>query len=153
MLSSDRIRKRLCGVSAETTLSEEAYRSEVSERVYATLMTEAREILASGHAVIVDAVFDRPIERDRIQQIAMGAGVPFTGLWLESPSAILLSRIGARRDDPSDATAQVVNAQLARGGGCIGWRRIDASGAPADVANCVISALGKHIAVTEQTQQ
>ena len=108
MLSSDRIRKRLCRVSAKITLSEEAYRSDVSERVYAALMTEAREFLAKGYAGIVNAVFDRPAERERIKQIAMSAVVPFEGLWLEAPSATLLSRVSARKDDPSDATTQVV---------------------------------------------
>jgi aminoglycoside phosphotransferase family enzyme/predicted kinase len=141
VLSSDRIRKQFCGVSTETTLSEDAYRSDVSEIVYATLMAEAREILASGYAVIVDAVFDRPTERERIKQIAMGAGVLFTGLWLEAPSATLLSRVSARKNDPSDATTEVVKAQLARGCGSMDWRQIEASGELADVTDYTINAL------------
>jgi uncharacterized protein len=126
ILASDRIRKRLHGVPAEVRLPPEAYRPEISERVYALLMEEARTIAADGHAVIADAVFDRPIDRARIAGNAAAAGVPFTGLWLDAPAEALVSRVDARRGDASDATAEVVSAQLRRDPGAIDWKRISA---------------------------
>jgi aminoglycoside phosphotransferase family enzyme/predicted kinase len=126
VLASDRIRKRLHGVSAETRLPPEAYRPEISERVYAAQAEEARTVLENGHAAIADAVFDRPSDRDRMARIAAALGVPFAGLWLEAPPAVLVARVAARRGDASDATTEVVRAQLDRDPGTIGWKRIGA---------------------------
>lgn len=124
ILASDRIRKRLHGVSAETRLRSGAYRPEVSENVYGLLADGARTIAGNGHAVIADAVFDRPTDRARIAQSAADARVPFTGLWLEAPPEALLERVGARRSDASDATADVVHAQLRSDHGAVEWLRI-----------------------------
>jgi aminoglycoside phosphotransferase family enzyme/predicted kinase len=141
IVSSDRIRKRLHAVSAETRLPDAAYCPEVSERVYAALVTEARTNIANGHGVIADAVFDRPEDRQKMQQIAAEAGVAFQGLWLEAPSEVLVARVTARRDDPSDATVQVVRAQLARGSRAAEWQHIDTLAGPAAVAREAVKAL------------
>src|SRR5690606_4283411 len=84
VLSSDRIRKALFGVPAETPLPAEAYRPEVSERIYATMADEAGRILETGHGVIADAVFDRRPDRGRISAVAAALQVAFDGLWLEA---------------------------------------------------------------------
>ena len=75
-LNTDRIRKRMHGVAAEVRLPDEAYRPEVSERVYATLRREAATILAARGAVVVDAVFDQAAERAAIEAVAEAAKVP-----------------------------------------------------------------------------
>ncbi|WGF88248.1 AAA family ATPase [Marinivivus vitaminiproducens] len=128
VLSSDRIRKALFGVAPETRLPPEAYSAEVSERVYGRLFDEAARVLATGHGVIADAVFDREPDRARLERIAAQAGVAFAGVWLDAPERVLLERVAARTGDPSDATSEVVRAQVARDPGPIGWRRVDASG-------------------------
>lgn len=125
ILSSDRIRKRLFGVAPETRLPQEAYRPEVSARVYAAQREEARQVLAAGHGVVADAVFARPDERAAIEAVAAACGVGFRGVWLEAPERTLVERVEARRGDPSDATAAVVRAQLERDPGTLGWRRFD----------------------------
>lgn len=125
ILSSDRIRKTLFGVAPETRLPEEAYRPEVSAKVYALQREEAAKVLAAGHGVIADAVFDRPGEREAIEAVAREAGVAFRGVWLEAPERTLVERIDRRKGDPSDATAEVVRAQLRRDLGPMDWRRID----------------------------
>jgi predicted kinase len=56
--------------------------------------------------------------------------VPFLGVWLEAPVETLLPRLAARRNDPSDANADVLLAQMQRDCGRIAWHRLDA-GAPA----------------------
>jgi len=141
ILNSDRIRKRLHGVSAETRLPESAYRPELSETVYATMRQEAAQALAAGCGVIVDAVFDRPDERTSIEAVASEAGVPFQGIWLEAPTATLLSRISGRRNDPSDATANVLLAQVQRDGGQISWRRLNAQADPAATRDAILASL------------
>lgn len=132
-ISSDRIRKALFRVSPHTRLPAEAYRPAVSQAVYGALFAQAQACAAAGQAVVVNAVFDRPADRAAIAAAATRAGVPFTGLWLDAPEAVLIGRVERRRDDPSDADATVVRAQGRHETGAIGWVRIDAAGTPAEV--------------------
>lgn len=130
ILNSDRIRKHLHGVPAQSRLPESAYRPEISKQVYANLRQEAGRALRAGSAVIADAVFDRPQERKKLEQHAAGWRVPFTGYWLRAPIEVLISRVAARRKDPSDATADIVRMQAARHCGEIDWVNLDASQKP-----------------------
>jgi predicted kinase len=57
--------------------------------------------------------------------------VAFTGYWLEAPRAVLAARLDARVGDASDADARVLEQQLQRDPGQIGWTRVDAAGAAA----------------------
>ncbi len=132
VFSSDRIRKALHGVRPEARLGIEAYQPAVSAKVYAILRERAAAVLASGHSVVVDAVFDRQDERDSIAAVAHGLGLGFQGIWLEAPEAVLLERVAARRGDPSDADTEVVRRQLARDVGDIGWNRLAADGSDSD---------------------
>jgi hypothetical protein len=141
ILNSDRVRKRLHGVPAETRLPEAAYRPDVSESVYASLRHEAIRALAAGCSVVVDAVFDRPADRAAIEAVAARAGVPFQGIWLEAPAPTLLARIEARRNDPSDATTDVLRTQLARDCGVITWRRLSAETDPAVMRDVILTSL------------
>ncbi|WP_425284073.1 AAA family ATPase [Hyphomicrobium facile] len=113
VLSSDRIRKRLYGVAAETRLPPEAYQPSVSERVYAEQARTAATYLKSGHSVIADAVFDRPEDRQRIEA-AVPDTVPFNGFWLDAPLELLIDRVSHRVGDPSDATPSVLRQQANR---------------------------------------
>jgi len=141
VLSSDRIRKKLHGVSAETRLPVDAYRSEISERVYAIQAAAATTVLLAGHSVITDAVFDRVADRKRIEACAEDAGVPFSGVWLEAGTDILLKRVGARQGDPSDATEDVVRLQAAQPQTQIGWSRVSTAEESANVVAQVLDAL------------
>jgi predicted kinase len=127
ILNSDRIRKRLHGVPVDARLPDSAYDLGVSEQVYAALRQEAERGLRAGAAVLVDAVFDRPQERERLKQLAVGRGVPFAGYWLQAPTELLVSRVVSRQSDPSDATAEVVRLQAGQYCGEIDWVRLDAA--------------------------
>ena len=127
VLRSDEIRKRLCGVPVLGRLGPEGYSSEVSGRVYATLVERAALIVRGGHSVVVDAVYARAADREIIEGVAAAASVPFIGLWLDAPESVLISRTGQRRNDPSDAEADVVRMQHAQDTGPIQWCRIDAA--------------------------
>lgn len=127
VLRSDETRKRLCGVPLLEHLGPEGYSSQVSERVYATLAERAAVTVGGGHSAVVDAVYARASDRQVIEQVAAAASVPFIGLWLEAPEPVLKARTERRRNDPSDADANVIRMQSAQGAGELGWCRIDAS--------------------------
>lgn len=126
VLRSDAIRKRLMGVAETVRLPETAYTPAMNEKVYTALARSARAILATGYAVIADAVYGRAAERDAIAGVARSAGASFDGLWLEAPVPVLEQRISARRGDASDATVAVMHAQRDFVEPPADWRRLDA---------------------------
>ncbi len=142
LLRTDVIRKKLAGVAPTERLGPEAYDERVSRRVYETLMARAATLLAAGQAVIADAVFLDPDDRARVEQVARDHDVPFAGLWLTAPAAVLAERVEARRADASDATAAVVSRQLEVDPGAVGWRPLDSSDQADKVAAAARAALG-----------
>ena len=127
VLRSDEIRKQLCGVDPLEHLGPEAYSAEMAERVYAELADRATAILRAGHAVIADAVYDRPWLRTAIERAAARAGATFVGVWLDAPESALVARVRQRTQDASDAGVDVARAQLAHDPGPLTWPRVDAS--------------------------
>jgi uncharacterized protein len=128
ILRSDVLRKLRFGSEPESPLPLEAYTPEVTERVYRDLRERAAVALRGGYSAVIDAVALRPEERRAFTDVAAAAGVRFTGLWLEAPQPAMAARLGARRDDASDATDEVLALQSAGDPGVIDWVRIDAAG-------------------------
>lgn len=128
VLRADEIRKTLCGVKPLHRLGPEGYTPEMSQRVYATMMARADTVVRGGYTAIADAVFARSADRDAIQHVAAAAGVPFAGLWLEAPEAVLNSRVQGRGPDASDAGIDEIRRQLAVPLDSLRWPRLDASG-------------------------
>jgi uncharacterized protein len=137
VLRSDVTRKLLLGAAPETRLTPDAYRPDVTIRVYDALRRKAAQALAAGYSVVIDAVSLRPDERRAFAEIAHEAGVPFSGLWLEAGAQAMAERIRARRNDASDATPEVLALQLRLDPGGIDWTHIDASAGP---AHCLAAA-------------
>ena len=133
VLRSDVLRKRLCGVADTDRLPADGYAPAVTERVYDELYRRAAAVLAAGHAVVVDAVSARPDERRRIEGVAADAGVRFDGIWMEAPLSERVERVTNRRNDASDATADVVERQESYDLGTIDWTRLDSGRVAADV--------------------
>ncbi len=63
-----------------------------------------------------------------MRELARRLRVPFFGLWLDAPAAVLEARVGARRGDVSDAGPDVVRMQLGFALGEIDWAEVDAAG-------------------------
>jgi aminoglycoside phosphotransferase family enzyme/predicted kinase len=127
VIRSDIERKRLAGVAETGHLPESAYSAEATVRVYARLDELARRALRAGHSAIVDAVHGRPDERAATEAVALAAGARFNGLWLAAGLDDRLARLGARKNDASDADARVARAQEKYAVGEITWQRIDAA--------------------------
>ncbi len=125
IVRSDIERKRLAGLPWDARLPSEGYTQAASAQTYAELLRRARIVLAAGHAVIVDAVSSRPDERAAIEALARDAGVPFLGIWLDTPLDTARQRVDNRTGDASDAGAAVVERQRGYDLGDITWPRID----------------------------
>ncbi len=147
VLRSDVMRKRLCGVALTERLPSSTYSGEMGERVFRRIREEAATALDAGRAVIADAVYARPAERDAIAAVARDARVPFVGLWLEAPAEALAARIAARSGDASDATAAVLRQQLTYELGRIDWHRIDAGGPEDGVIDAARQTLARALTI------
>ena len=72
-------------------------RDGLEAHMVAGLMEQAGIILGAGQAVLLDAVFAAPQEREAAEAVAADAGAPFCGLWLQASTATLQERVEARR--------------------------------------------------------
>jgi aminoglycoside phosphotransferase family enzyme/predicted kinase len=115
VLSSDALRKARAGLPPEARLGPEAYTPEAARELYAFLRETAREVLASGHSVILDATFRDAAERAALDRLAREAGVPLARLWLAAPRAALERRLMSRGVDASEATLEVLARQWESG--------------------------------------
>lgn len=132
-IRSDLERKALHGVGETDSLPQSAYTPDVHAAVYQRMGDRARIALDAGHSVILDAVFANEVERSAAESIAVELNLQFDGLWLTASPDALELRIRERRNDASDATPEVAQAQLARGAGQLTWACIDANGGPDEV--------------------
>lgn len=155
VIRSDEIRKRLSGVSLLQRLGPAGYSSEMSERVYSSVAERARLTIREGHSAIVDAVYARPGDRQAIERVAADLLVPFVGIWLEAPEAMLVARVEQRQHDASDADAEVIRLQHAQQTGTISWRRIEAWMSSGEVmehaARYVQAQIGGAINITDRS--
>jgi uncharacterized protein len=126
-LRSDIERKRLCGVGEVERLPAEAYRPEMSNKIYQILRNRATVALRAGQSVIVDAVHARPEERDALAAVAVRCAVPLTAFWLDASVETLVARVEARQNDTSDATPAIVREQTGFDLGRLDWTRLDAN--------------------------
>ncbi len=133
LLRSDVVRKRLFGVADTDRLPPDAYAPAVTARVFDGLLAQAREALAANRAVVVDAVCARPSERSAFESAAAALGRRFDGIWLDAPLDCRVARVANRRNDASDATAEVAKAQERYDLGPMAWARLDAGRVASDM--------------------
>jgi uncharacterized protein len=133
VLRSDVLRKRLCGVTETDRLPPDAYTPDLTARVYDGLAERARLALSAGQAVVIDAVCASPDERTLFESVAAAAAVRFDGLWLDAPLDLRVQRVTNRRNDASDATADVVERQENYDLGVVRWARLDTGRVASDV--------------------
>ncbi len=142
---SDVLRKRLQGVGPLERLGPQGYTAEMTEKTYRAVFEEVRKTLEAGHSAIADAVFAKPLERAAARRLAADAGdagVHFDGLWLEAPQEVMMERVKSRKDNASDADAEIVRRQLTYDLGHIEWLVIDSSGSRKETLARGLRALG-----------
>jgi len=142
ILRSDVIRKKMFSAEETAPLPAEAYQPKVSRQVYDNLVMAAARVLKQGFSVIVDAAYLREDERDVLARVALESKLRFDGLFLRADLATRLSRIAARRNDASDANAEVARLQEHHDIGALkDWAVIDASGSPQQTLAASIAKL------------
>ena len=129
-IRSDIERKVLARAAETARLGPEHYTPAAAVKVYGAMLARAEAGLASGQAVVLDAVFAGENERHAAESLARRRGIAFRGLWLEAQAETLKARVAARRGDASDATVEVVERQLRYDPGRLDWARVDAGGGP-----------------------
>jgi aminoglycoside phosphotransferase family enzyme/predicted kinase len=138
---SDVERKAFYGLAETEHLPGEAYRLEVTARIYRMITDKAARVAKAGYSAIVDAVFAKSEERTAIETAATALGVDFHGLFLVADLKTRLDRVGARKRDASDADDAVVLKQQALPIGAVTWIRIDTSGSPEQTLDKARTAL------------
>jgi aminoglycoside phosphotransferase family enzyme/predicted kinase len=104
IVSSDRVRKHLAGVSATTALPDAAwqgaYTPERSARVYDEVFRRARVVLKSGRPVILDCSFHDQNERMRAKQLASELAIPFWFVECQTNPSLSRARLAQRSTAP-----------------------------------------------------
>lgn len=113
LLSSDRVRKELAGVAAETSQAaryeEGLYTPTWTERTYAELLRRAELLLTMGESVVLDATWSASRWRQDAVRLADATSSDLCQLRCEVADSIADERI-ARRATPSDADARIAAA-------------------------------------------
>ncbi len=116
-LNSDVVRKQLAGLPPDARPGEAIYSAAHSERTYTALIEGAREALAGGRGVILDATFQLRKGRDAARALAAQCGIPVLIVECTCGPDEVRRRLAARQasgTNPSDADWQVYLQQRDR---------------------------------------
>jgi uncharacterized protein len=107
-IRSDVERKRLFGLEpladSKAQIDVDIYSKEATLRTYARLQELARDIVAAGFPVIVDAAFVLQSEREIFRALAQEMAVPFVIASVQTDTAVMEERLKQRSRQGSDAS-------------------------------------------------
>jgi len=113
---SDVERKRLFGLApgarSGSRPRQRIYDERATGKTYAVLARRAGQILGAGYGAVVDATFLRRAQRQAFGALARRLGCGFRIVACEPAREVLRRRVETRRDDASEATLAVLDAQL-----------------------------------------
>jgi uncharacterized protein len=111
---SDVERKRLFGLAPLQDSGGAIYSADATRRTYARLAQAARDALAAGVSIVVDAAFLKQGERADFVELARSLGAAARIVACEAPPAVLRERVSRRQagaGDASEATLAVLAQQ------------------------------------------
>jgi len=118
VISSDVVRKELAGLAPRERRFEPfgrgIYSPRFTQRAYKALLERAREALAAGRSVIVDATFAQRHYRQRARELAQRMGARFLCLECRAEEEVIRRRLEERLRagrDASDARWEIYHAQ------------------------------------------
>ncbi|WP_318216984.1 AAA family ATPase [Streptomyces sp. SCL15-6] len=118
LLSSDRLRKEMAGLSAEQPAAadygEGLYTPEWTARTYAELLDRAAALLAKGESVVLDATWIDSAQREAARRTAERTSADLVALHCHVPGDMAADRLSTRAPGASDADVGVADAMAAR---------------------------------------
>ena len=118
-LRSDVERKRLCGLPALARSASAVdcglYDEDMTRTTYRQLLRSARDVLAAGFPVLIDAAFLKRWQREMFCELAAQLNVPWCIISCRADDATLRRRIVAREQsggDASEADLAILDHQL-----------------------------------------
>lgn len=112
-IRSDAVRKHLGGVPLDERGSQSLYSPEMTAQTYDRLCHLGLTLARCGYLVILDAKYDRQALRGAVLDAAQTADIPVQILQCQAPVAVLRDRLHHRTGDIADATADLLDAQVA----------------------------------------
>jgi aminoglycoside phosphotransferase family enzyme/predicted kinase len=116
LLSSDRIRKELHGLSPKqhypARFAEGIYTADSTERTYRELAGRTQQLLGLGETVIVDASFTKNANRRPFRAVAASASADLLEVRCTAPDGLVKQRLSARLSTPD----RVSEADITVGG-------------------------------------
>jgi aminoglycoside phosphotransferase family enzyme/predicted kinase len=117
VLHSDVIRKQLAGLNPEeeqkVPFGTGIYSSEWTERTYSALIQEARDELAKGNSIILDASWSLAQHRDRAREIAAEREALFAIMECTAPEDVLHQRLSKPSRSVTDGRLELLDDQRA----------------------------------------
>lgn len=112
-LRSDAVRKHLGKIPLSERGSEELYSPEMTQKTYDRLLQLGVMLAHQGFTVILDAKYDRAALRANAIDLADFQQLPLQIMHCIAPIEVLRDRLSARTGDIADATADLLESQIA----------------------------------------
>jgi len=111
LLRSDEIRKKLAGLkptqSAKSDFGKGIYTEKMTQKVYKTMVEEAKKVISQGGKVILDATFLKRWQRELVLRNFPSA----VFIWVYAPEEEIVKRLKNRKGDVSDADISIYKRQ------------------------------------------
>jgi hypothetical protein len=108
LLSSDRLRKELAGLSktshCHNDYNQGLYSLDFTGKTYREMFRRAEDALGAGRSVILDASFSRFADRSGAVALARRTGVRFTLFHALCPDEVIQKRLEVRADDAGEVS-------------------------------------------------
>ena len=112
-IRSDAVRKHLAGIGLHESGTQEIYSSQMSEKTYQQLLNLGTKLACQGYPVILDAKYDVQARREEVIAQAQRQKLPLQIIYCTAPEQILRDRLAKRTGDVSDASADLLQTQMA----------------------------------------
>lgn len=112
-IRSDAVRKHLGGIPLEQRGGDDLYTPQMSQKTYDRLLKLGVLLASQGYKVILDAKYDRVSPRQSAIAQAKDRNLSLRILHCIAPIEVLRDRLKARTGDIADATADLLDSQLA----------------------------------------
>ncbi len=112
-LRSDAVRKHLAGIPIDEPGQDDLYSTEMTQQTYTRLLELGLLLATAGFTVILDAKYDRLVQRQTAISQADTQHIPIKIIQCNAPVSVLRDRLNKRQGDISDATADLITSQQA----------------------------------------